>query len=281
MRLLLITALCCSVFCHPAVAQKAVKDAQPFYGVIKVKKSIREDTSKKEAPLGVLGRENITIRKRTNSTEEWTFNVVFYNDLTGDVAPAPLTRIDDVEAVPLVSRTKQTANLSPLINDDDLPEAAPLVPGAADRVTARVNASGDSYEESENAATNVICWKDDGTAVHAANRTVTTVGKTSWTANQAQDARASLSFNDRGEYILSLSAKATGNATNEQSERLKSTCGDKTLDEQNSSMPWGITIDFTSDAFKGTPTSQRLTGKEILVLGNGTLEVQWELRRRR
>lgn len=279
MRLLLIAALCCSVFVYPAFSQKAVKDAQPFYGVIKVKKSIREDKSQKEPPLGVLGNENITTRKTTNWTEEWTFDVVFYNDRTGGVPPAPLTGEDEPEPVPLVSRTKQTTNLTPLLNDD-LPEAAPLVTGG-DRVTARVNASGDSLEELVNAATNVICWKDDGTAVHGANRTVTTAGKTNWTANRAEDAKATLSFNDKGEYVLSLSAKATGNATNEQSEKLKSTCGDKTLDEQKTSMPWGLTISFTSDPFKGTPASRRLTGKEILVLGNGTMEVQWELRRGR
>lgn len=279
MRLSLIAALCCSVFSQPAFSQKAVKDAQPFYGVIKVKRSIKEDKSKKEPPLGVLGNENITTRKATNSTEEWTFEVVFYNDRTGDVAPAPLTVDDEPEPVPLVSRTKQTTNLTPLLGDDDLPEAVPLVP-SGDRVTARITASGDSYEESVNSATNVICWKDDGTAVHGATRTVTTAGRTNWTANRAEEARAALSFDDKGEYKLSLSAKAAGNATAEQSEKLKSTCGDKTLDEQKASMPWGITIDFTSDPFKGTPTSRRLTGKEILVLGNGTMEVQWELRRR-
>lgn len=279
MRFLLIAATCCSVLCHPAFSQKAVKDAQPFYGVIKVKRSIKEDRTKKEPPLGVQGNENITSRRATNSTEEWTFDVVFYNDMTGDVAPVPLTGDDDPEPVPLVSRTKQTANLTPLMKDDDLPEAVPLVPGG-NRVRARVSASGDSLEELVNAATNVICWKDDGTAVHGANRSVTTAGRTNWTASRAEEAKATLSFNDKGEYLLSLSAKATGNATGEQSEKLKSTCGDKTLDEQKSSMPWSITINFTSDPFKGTPSSRRLTGKEILVLGNGTMEVQWELRRR-
>lgn len=281
MRLLLAASLGCSLLCHPVAAQKAVKDAQPFHGVIKVKKVIKEETSKKEEPLGVQGRENITSRKRTNWNEEWTFNVFFYNDQTGDVAPAPLTDGEDLpEAVPLVRRTKVTTGLTPLLADDDLPEAVPLVPGG-DRVTARVAASGESFEELVNAATNVICWRDDGTAVHAANRTVTTAGRTNWAANRAQDAKASLSFNGRGEYVLSVSAKATGNATSEQSEKLKSTCGDKTLDEQKASMPWEVTFDFTSDSFKGTPASQRLTGKEILVLENGTVEVQWELKRRK
>jgi hypothetical protein len=40
-----------------------------------------------------------------------------------------------------------------------------------------------------------------------------------------------------------------------------------------------LSIDFTSDPFDGTPSSKRLTGKEILVLENGTMEVQWELLR--
>lgn len=281
MRLLLAASLGCALLCHPAPAQKkAVKDAQPFYGVVKIKKVIKEDVSKKEAPLGVLGQENITSRKRESAPEEWTFDVVFYNDLTAGVAPAPLAGGDEPDPVPLVSRTKQTAGLKPLMGDDDLPEAVPLVPRGGDRVSARVTASGESYEELENAASNIICWRDDGTAVHAANRTVTTAGRTSWTASQAREAKAALGFREGGEYVLSVSAEATGSATSEQSEKLKSTCGDKTLDEQKASMPWGLTVAFTSDAFKGTPSSRRLTGKEILVLENGTMEVQWELRRR-
>jgi hypothetical protein len=278
MRLLLSIALFCSVFCHPAFAQKAVKDFQPFYGVIKVKRSIRENKPHKETAPGVMGDESVTTRKVNNWDEEWTFDAFFYNDLTGDVAPAPLTGEDLPDAVPLVSRTKQTTNLTPLINDD-LPEAVPLAPGG-DRVTARLTASGDSLDETVSAATNVICWRDDGTAVHGANRTVTTTGKTNWTANRVEEARASLSFKDNGEYTISLAAKAKGSAINERTEKLKSTCGNKTLDEQKVTLPWEITLEFTSDPFKGTPSSGRLTGKEILVLGNGTLEVQWELRRR-
>lgn len=274
MRLLLAAVLCFSVSSGPASSQTGKKDTLSFYGVIKVKRTYREDKTSKDR------RENFTVKKRVNSNEEWTFNVFFYRDRISDVEDTSLVKSDETDPVPLVSRTKQTTGLQPLIADDDLPEAVPLVP-TADRVTANVTASGDSYEEKTSVATNAICWKDDGTAMHGVTRTVTNVGKTDWAANQTQNEKADLIFLDKGRYIISLSAGATGNLNSEQFEKIKSPCEDKTQDEQKVSFPTSLSIDFTSDPFAGTPASERLTGKEILVLENGTIEVQWELRRRK
>ncbi len=273
MRLFLAAVLCLSVFSGIALSQKTKKNTQSFYGVIKVKRTQKEDTTSKDP------RENFTVKKRSNSNEEWTFNVFFYRDRISDVEDAPLVQ-GETPPVPLVSRTKQTTGLQPLIADDDLPEAVPLVP-TTDRVTASVTASGDSYEEKISVWSNAICWKDDGTAVHGVTRTVTNVGKSDWTANQAQNEKADLIFLDKGRYIISLSAAATGNLNSEQFETIKSPCEDKKQDEQKASMPMAVSVDFTSDPFAGTPASERLTGKEILVLENGTVEVQWELRRRK
>lgn len=274
MRPFLAAVLCLSVLSGPAFPQKKKKDTHSFYGVIKVKRTYKEDKTTKDP------HENFTVKKRANSTEEWNFNVFFYRDRISDVEAASLVREDEEAPVPLVSRTKQTTGLKPLI-DDDLPEAVPLVP-TSDRVTANVNASGDSYEEKVSVASNTICWKDDGTAVHGVTRTVTTVGKSDWSANQAQNEKADLIFLDKGRYIISLSAGATGKLNSEQFETIKSPCEDKKQDEQKVTMPAApVSIDFTSDPFAGTPESERLTGKEILVLENGTLEVQWELKRRK
>ena len=274
MRLFFLAVLCFSIFCNPAFSQNAKKDAQPFSGVIKVKRNFKENSSTKDPD------ENFTVNKRSNSEETWTFNVFFYNDQTGDIEAAPLIKDEILPgAAKPVSKTKQTTNLTPLIKDDDFPDAVPLVPGA-DRVTARVSASGDSYEEKISVATNTICWKDDGTAVHGVTRTVTTFGKSDWTANRATEAKASLIFSDKGKYQITLSAVGTGNVNSEQFEKIKSPCEDKTQDQQKVSFPLSfLSIDFTSDPFDGTPSSKRLTGKEILVLENGTMEVQWELLR--
>jgi hypothetical protein len=243
--------------------------------VIKVKRTVKKDTTEKDSD------ENFTVKKRENSNEEWTFNVFFYRDRISDVEDAPLVGGGETAAVPLVSRTKQTSGLKPLIADDDLPEAVPLVP-TADRVTASVTASGDSLEEKVSVATDTICWKDDGTAVHKVTRTVTTVGKTDWAANQAEKEKADLIFLDKGRYIISLSAAAAGNLNSEEFETIKSPCEDKRQDEKKVSFATTpVSIDFTSDPFAGTPDSERLTGKEILVLENGTMEVQWELKRRK
>lgn len=274
MRLFLVAALCLSLFANAAFSQTKKKDTRSFYGVIKVKKTYREDKTEKDR------RENFTVKKRANSDEEWTFNVFFYRDRISDVEYAPLVKDGESAPVSLVSRTKQTTGLTPLIPDEELPEAVPLVP-TADRVTASVTASGDSYEEKVSVAANVICWKDDGTAVHGVTRTVTNVGKSVWAANQARNEKADLIFLDKGRYIISLSAAGTGNLNSEQFEKIKSPCEDKTQDEQKASFPTSVSIDFTSDPFAGTPDSARLTGKEILILENGTIEVQWELRRRR
>ena len=274
MRLVLAAVLCFSVFSNPAFSQRTKKDNHSFYGVIKVKRTYKEDKTEKDP------RENFTVKKRVNSNEEWTFNVFFYRDRISDVEDAPLVKRDEEAPAPLVSRTKQATGLKPLIADDDLPEAVPLVP-TADRVTAGVTASGDNYEEKVSVAANTICWKDDGTAVHGVTRTVTTVGKSDWAANQAQNEKADLIFLDKGRYLISFSAAATGNLNSEQYEKIKSPCEDKTQDQQKVSFPTSVSIDFTSDPFAGNPGSERLTGKEILVLENGTMEVQWELRRRK
>lgn len=274
MRLLLAAVLCLSTFSTPASPQKINRDARSFHGVIKVKRTYREDKTSKDSD------QNFTVKKKANSNEEWTFNVFFYRDRISDVEEASLVKRDEEAPAPLVSRTKQTAGLKPLLAADDLPEAVPLVP-TGDRITASVTASGDSYEEKVSVATNVICWKDDGTAVHGVTRTVTNVGKSDWSANQAQGEKADLIFLDKGRYIISLSAAAAGNLNSEQFEKIKSPCEDKTQDEQKASFPTSVSIDFTSDPFAGTSASERLTGKEILVLENGTMEVQWELRRRR
>ncbi len=275
MRLSLVAVLCFSVFSNTALSQKAKKDTHSFYGVIKVKKTYKEDKTEKDP------RENFTVKKRTNSSEEWTFNVFFYRDRISDVKDAPVVKQDETAPAPLVSRTKQTTGLQPLMaDDDDLPEAVPLVP-TTDRVTASVTASGANHEERVSVAANTICWKDDGTAVHGVTRTVTTVGKSDWTANQALNEKADLIFLDKGRYVISLSAAGTGDLNSEQFEKIKSPCEDKTQDEQKASFPTSVSIDFTSDPFAGTPASERLTGKEILVLENGTIEVQWELRRRK
>jgi hypothetical protein len=273
MKLLFIAALSFSIFCSPVFSQKTKKDTQSFYGVIKVKRNYKKDTSNKDP------KENFTVNEKVNSNEEWTFNVFFYRDRISDVDFASL--VNEENPVPLVSRTKQTTGLQPLIADDDLPEAVPLVP-TSDRVTASVTASGDNSEEKISVWTNAICWKDDGTAVHNVTRTVTTVGKSNWTANQAQKEKADLIFLDKGRYIISLSAVGTGNVNSEQYEKIKSPCEDKTQDEQKVSFPLtALSIDFVSDPFNGTPNSDRLTGKEILILENGTMEVQWELKRRK
>jgi hypothetical protein len=44
---------------------------------------------------------------------------------------------------------------------------------------------------------------------------------------------------------------------------------------------WQVSAGEVVMTFAGTPESERLTGKEILVLENGTTEVQWELERRK
>jgi len=275
MKLFFIAILCFSVFCNPVFSQKTKMENQSFYGVIKVKRNYKKNSSTKDP------NENFTVNNRANSTEEWTFNVFFYRDRISDVEEASLVKNDETAPVPLVSRTKQTTNLTPLIDDDDLPEAVPLVPNT-NRITASVTASGDYYEEKISIATNSICWKDDGTAVHGVTRTVTTVGKGNWTANQAQDEKADLIFLDKGRYIISLSAVGTGNVNSEQYEKIKSPCEDKTQDQQKDSFPMlPVSIDFVSDPFNGTPNSQRLTGKEILVLENGTIEIQWDLKKRK
>lgn len=274
MRLFLAAVLCLSVFSGVALSQKTEKDTRSFYGVVKVKRIYKEDKTEKDP------RENFTVKKRANSNEEWTFNVFFYRDRISDVEDAPLVKNGESAPVSLVSRAKQTTGLNPLIPDDDLPEAVPLVP-TSDRVTASVTASGDSYEEKVSVASNTICWKDDGTAVHGVTRTVTNVGKSGWAANQTRDEKAELIFLDKGRYLISLSAAAAGDLNSEQFEKIKSPCEDKTQDEQKASFPTSVSIDFTSDPFAGTPDSERLTGKEILVFENGTMEVQWELRRRK
>lgn len=278
MKLFLLVTWCFLMFCQPAFSQKTKKDVQSFYGVIKVKRIYKDNTTAKDP------NENFTVKKRTNSNEEWTFNVFFYRDRISDVEEVSLVNGaggDEPAPVSLVSRTKQTTGLQPLIADDDLPEAVPLVP-TTDRVTASVAASGDSYEEKISVAENTICWKDDGTAVHKITRTVTTVGKSDWTANQTQNEKAALIFLDKGRYIISLSATGTGNVNSEQYEKIKSPCEDKTQDEQKVSFPLtALSLDFTSDPFSGTPDSPRLTGKEILVLENGTMEIQWELKKRK
>jgi hypothetical protein len=277
MRLLFTAALCFSVFCTAAFSQKTKKEDLSFYGVIKVKRNYKKNTSTKDP------NENFTVNERANSTEEWTFNVFFYRNEISDVDYASLVKEEEdmPNAVPVVSKTKQTTNLQPLINDDDLPEAVPLV-STSDRVTARVTASGDSYEEKISVATNTICWKENNDAVHGVTRTVTTVGKSDWTANQAMKEKADLIFLDKGIYVISLSAVGTGNINTEQFETIKSPCENKKQDEQkNSFVIVPISIDFVSTPFNGTPNSERLTGKEILVLENGTMEVQWELKRRK
>lgn len=267
MRLFFITVLCLSAFCYPALSQKTKNDIQSFYGVIKVKRDLKENTSTKDP------NENFTVNKKTNSTENWTFNVFFY-----DVQGAPAGSYEEPEPAPLVGRTIQTTGLMPLIADDDLPEAMPLVSS----VTAKVNASGDNLEEKISVATKTICWKENGDAVHGVTRTVTTFGKSDWTANQAQGQKADLIFLDKGKYILSFSATGTGNVNSEQYETIKSPCEDKKQDEQKVSFPLSaLSIDFTSTPFNGTPNSSKLTGKEILILENGTMEVQWELMKRK
>lgn len=59
----------------------------------------------------------------------------FYWDRISDVEEVPLVKNGESVPASAVGRTKQTTGLKPLIPDDELPEAVPLVP-TADRVTA-------------------------------------------------------------------------------------------------------------------------------------------------